>query len=313
MPVFPVGDDADNPLRLQLLTDEHEFEVLDFLAERPLHTPFMAGLIHDNGLSSVLNRGSFYGCRNSRNELEGVSLLGYLTLVEARTDEALRAFARFAQILPRPHVNFGERPRVNSFWKDFAEDETPRLISRYLLLEQLWLASSELQPVEGLCTATLKELYPVMRAHAAVAMQEAGVNPLHTDPVGYRQRVARRIGQNRLWVCMDGERVIFKADIAIETPETIYLEGVYVAPEKRGKGFGSRCFSQLCRTLLARAVSICLVVDEHNEHVQQLYFKTGFEVKSHYTSFFVESDKPARRHMVPARSTTKRTAHQIAV
>jgi hypothetical protein len=99
---------------------------------------------------------------------------------------------------------------------------------------------------------------------------------------------------------MDGERVLFKADIAIETPETIYLEGVYVAPEKRGKGFGSRCFSQLCRILLARAVSICLVVNEHNEQAQQLYFKTGFEMKSRYASFFVESDKPPRRYKVPA-------------
>lgn len=287
-PIDGSSNSGDAPLRLCTLTDQDETEVLDFLAERPLHTVFMAGVIRDNGLGSALNRGSFYGCRNLRNELEGVSLLGHVTLVEARTDTALRCFARFAQTLPRPNVILGEDNRVTPFWKEFAGDETPRLISRDLLLEQRWVANTDQQPVPGLRTATLDDLYPVMTVHADLVMQETGVNPLHTDPVGYRLRVARRIEQNRVWLWMQGERVMFKADITSETPEVIYLEGVYVAPEERGKGFGTRCFSQLCRILLARAVSICLLVDEQNEKAQQLYFKTGFEVRSRYDSFFLE-------------------------
>lgn len=48
------------------LTERHdEGEVLDFLAERPVHTVVMAGLIRDNGLESPFNRGTFYACRDS--------------------------------------------------------------------------------------------------------------------------------------------------------------------------------------------------------------------------------------------------------
>lgn len=288
-PALP-GGNPHEPLMLHPLTDQHEREVLAFLAERPLHTVFMAGVIRDNGLSSALNRGSFYGCRNSRNELEGVSLLGHITLVETRNDHALKTFARFAQTLPRPNVILGEENRVQRFWQEFADDEAPRLISRDLLLEQRW-ACSEQPAVPALRTATLDDLYPVMSVHADLVMEETGINPMQTDPVGYRLRCARRIDQNRVWVWMQDGRVIFKADITCETPEVIYLEGVYVAPEARGKGYGSRCFAQLCRILLARVVSICLLVDEQNEKAQQLYFKTGFEVKSRYDSFFVNRVK----------------------
>ncbi|HEX8096822.1 MAG TPA: hypothetical protein VF507_02245, partial [Pyrinomonadaceae bacterium] len=79
------------------LTNEHKAEVLDFLAARPLHTVIMTGHIQDNGLESPNNRGTFYGCRNSAGRLEGVALIGHATLIEARTDEALRAFAKVAQ------------------------------------------------------------------------------------------------------------------------------------------------------------------------------------------------------------------------
>ena len=78
------------------LDGEHYDEVLGFLAERPLYTVMMTGLIRDHGLVSPLNRGSFFGCRDSQGRLKGVALIGHATLIEARTDAALAAFARVA-------------------------------------------------------------------------------------------------------------------------------------------------------------------------------------------------------------------------
>src|SRR6185436_20691196 len=64
------------------LTDADEEEVLNFLSRRPIHTVAMVGFIHDNGLVSTLNRGTFYGCRNYEGNLEGVALIGHATLLE---------------------------------------------------------------------------------------------------------------------------------------------------------------------------------------------------------------------------------------
>jgi hypothetical protein len=79
-----------NPV--ETLTENNRTEVLDFLKARPVHTVIMASFIRDNGMENADNRGRFYGYRNSAGELEGVALIGHTTLIEARSEEALKAF-----------------------------------------------------------------------------------------------------------------------------------------------------------------------------------------------------------------------------
>src|ERR1700686_4444391 len=81
------------PCSIEELAAENQAEVLDFLSARPIHTVLMASLIRDNGLISPQNRGSFYACRTRQGELEGVALVGHVTVLEARTEAALAAFA----------------------------------------------------------------------------------------------------------------------------------------------------------------------------------------------------------------------------
>src|SRR5918997_4918340 len=94
----PAADGSAPVLTTAPLAEEHREEVLDFLAERPSHTVYMAGLVRDNGVLSGANRGSFHACRVlGGGRLEGVALVGHATLVEARREEALVAFARLAR------------------------------------------------------------------------------------------------------------------------------------------------------------------------------------------------------------------------
>src|SRR3954463_12161453 len=88
----PYLPEADVTVSLIELTEEDRTEVLAFLAERSIHTVCMTGFIRDNGLISPYNRGTFYGCRNSEGRLEGVALIGHATLIEARTERAMREF-----------------------------------------------------------------------------------------------------------------------------------------------------------------------------------------------------------------------------
>jgi predicted GNAT family acetyltransferase len=91
-----------------------------------------------------------------------------------------------------------------------------------------------------------------------------------------------------VWVWAERGRLVFKADVMSETPEAAYLEGVYVRPEERGKGYGRRCLSQLSRALLARSESVCLVVNEQNKDAQEFFFKSGFKLRGLYDSIFLE-------------------------
>jgi hypothetical protein len=118
------------------LTDADENEVLAFLAERPIHTVCMAGFIRDNSLESPLNRGTFHGCRNSEGRLEGVALIGHTTLIEVRTDRALKEFAMVAQVYAKAHMIMGEQERIEQFWNHYADEgQEIRIICRELLFE----------------------------------------------------------------------------------------------------------------------------------------------------------------------------------
>jgi predicted GNAT family acetyltransferase len=277
-------------VKTELLTDKHQREVLDFLSERPLLTVAMSSFIRDNGLSSTLNRGHFYACRDHQGQLEGVALIGHATLIEARTLGALEAFARLAQNCSRAHMIMGEQEMIERFWSYYADGgQHPRLVASELLFEQRWPVSVREQ-VRGLRPATLDDLALVMPVHAQMAEEESGINPLQSDPVGFRLRCSRRIEQGRVWVWIENNQLLFKADIIAETSETVYLEGIYVAPTERGKGYGTRCLSQLGRQLLARAKSICLLVDERNKKAHTFYQRSGFKQRGHFDTIFLQKN-----------------------
>jgi predicted GNAT family acetyltransferase len=269
------------------LTGERESEVLAFLATHPLDTVVMAGLIRDNGLVSPLNRGTFYSCRDRAGQLEGIALIGHLTMVKVRTEAALEAFAHLAQDYRNAHVILGEPGEVSRFWNYYAQTgQQMRLACREVLFEQRW--PIEVRESVALRQATLDDLEQIMPVHARMAFEESGVNPMEKDPQGFRRRTARRVEQDRVWVLMEQGRLIFKADVVSDTPEAIYLEGIYISPEERGKGYGVRCMSQLSRTLLERTEAICLLVNEQNQGALACYQKAGYKKRGFYDTIYLQ-------------------------
>ncbi|HEX8337305.1 MAG TPA: GNAT family N-acetyltransferase [Pyrinomonadaceae bacterium] len=263
-------------------------EVLAFLAGRPLHTVNMAGLVRDNGLVSPHNRGAFHACRDERGRLEGVALVGHAILLETRGERAAAEFARLAQGHAAAHMILGDERQVGLFWNHYAEGgRQPRRLCRELLLEQGWPVEAR-EEVGGLRLATPEDLGAILPVHAGLVEDESGLNPLETDPTGFRARCLRRVERGRTWVVTEGGRLLFKAEIQAETPETTYVEGVHVAPERRGGGYGLRCMSQLTRTLLRRSGSVCLLVNELNAPARAFYRKAGYRQRGVYDTIFLK-------------------------
>ena len=274
---------------IHALTERHsESEVLDFLSGRPAQAVIMSGLIRDNGFESPFNRGTFHACRDEAGRLEGVALVGHAVYVVAETAPALASFARVAQGQHDAHMILGEQEMVDRFWSHYAPaGQTPRLFCRELLFEQRWPVPAR-EPVEGLRLATLDDLLLVMPVHAAIAYEESGVNPIDVDLHGFRMRCARRIEHGRVWVLVEDGNLLFKADVASDTPESVYLEGVYVDPASRQRGLGLRCLSQLGRGLLERTKTVSALVNEQNLAAQALFQKAGYKLRGLYDTVFLE-------------------------
>ena len=283
----PYLPEADITVAIFELTEEDRNEVFSFLSERPVHTVCIAGFIRDNGLISPHNRGTFYGCRNSVGRLEGVALIGHATLIEARTARAMKEFGFVAQGFQRTHMILGERDKVEQFWNYYADEgQDMRLACREMLFE-LRRAMELGDEVQGLRLATLDDLDQIVPVQAEMAEFESGINPMEIDPEGFRARCARRIEMRRVWVLEADGKLVFKADIQADTPDVIYLEGIWVNPSERGKGIGRKCLRQLSGDLLSRTKSVCVLVNEEHERAHTFYRMCNFKVRGVYDSIFL--------------------------
>jgi ribosomal protein S18 acetylase RimI-like enzyme len=274
-------------VQVSRLANNDTEEVLEFLGQRPIHTVAMMSLIHDNGIVSPFNRGTFYGCRDLQGQLEGVALVGHATLMETVSDRALAALAQVARECSSTHLIMGEKERVTDFWSYYSEaGRRQRLTCREWLFE-LTRPVDAREAVAELRPAHADELQLVMPIQAELAYIESGVNPMDVDPMGFRERCLRRIEQGRTWVVVENGELIFKADVISKTAEVIYLEGVWLREDGRHKNLGTRFMSGLMRRLLEDTKSICLLVNETNKRAHGFYRKCGFHFRATYETIFL--------------------------
>ncbi|HMO81588.1 MAG TPA: GNAT family N-acetyltransferase [Pyrinomonadaceae bacterium] len=270
------------------LSSDDTGEVIAFLARKPVHTVAMVSMIVDNGIESPLNRGKFVGYRNAGGELEGVALIGHTTLVEARSDESLKAFAFAARSSTTPiHMIMSSDDNAERFFNYYGSGSLlPRLVCTELLF-----ATSFPFPVQDceweVKTAEPNQINEIARAHAEVAFIESGVDPMSRDPKGYMERVMRRIEKGRTFVVYDGDTLVFKADIISEASDVIYLEGIWVSPEYRGRGYAAKCLAKLSLHLLERASTISLLSNVDFPHAHRSFIKAGYQEQGSCTTIFL--------------------------
>jgi ribosomal protein S18 acetylase RimI-like enzyme len=262
-----------------------ENEVLAALTVPSLTNVIMAGFVHDNTLDSPLNRGRFYICHSEHGELEGVGLIGHTILINAFSRRALEALAAVARREASPHLLMGDRNTVQSFWHYYAgAGMLPRHVCPILFLHRTPFTDHEQVP--GLRLAAREDLEHVVQAQAAMVRETSGVDPLAKDPTGFRERYVRRIEKRRVWVLIENDRLVFKTDVIADTADAVYIEGVYVKPEERGKGIGQRCLTQAGHSFLGHTKAIYLFVENEEKRTRSFYNKLGFKEGGQYDLLF---------------------------
>jgi len=156
-----------------------------------------------------------------------------------------------------------------------------------------WGPARDVRPNQPLLVAAkepsirVDPLVRLVRAHevdllfpAAVAMytEEVGVSPLLDDSGrGYRRRVAELVREGRAYARFDGDRVIFKAELAIVTRKTAQVQGVWVDPEFRGRRLAAAAMAAVTRDSLRRvAPTVSLYVNDYNIAARRVYARCGF-------------------------------------
>jgi predicted GNAT family acetyltransferase len=172
------------------------------------------------------------------------------------------------------------------------------------LLEPMWGPPRDVRPYQPLMAISdapriapdplvrrvrpdeLDILYP---ACVAMFTEEVGISPANGDGGSlYRARVGELIGQGRAFARIEDGRVVFKAEVGAATQEACQIQGVWVDPALRGRGYangGMAAVVAQAQETVAPVVS--LYVNDYNAAARAAYTRVGFvEVGSFMSVLF---------------------------
>ncbi|MEV0001948.1 GNAT family N-acetyltransferase [Micromonospora sp. NPDC050980] len=214
-----------------------------------------------------------------RRNLESICWLGGNLTPVLASEPAVAAFAEqlaeeerlCSSIVGRADAVLGLWDRLGPHWGP-ARDVRPN---------QPLLATDAVPPVapdpqvRRVRAGEVDRLFP-----AAVAMytEEVGVSPMAEDGGrGYRRRVTELVRAGRAYARFVDGRVVFKAELAVVTRRTAQVQGVWVAPEWRGRGIAAAAMAAVVRDALARvAPTVSLYVNDFNRPARRVYERCGF-------------------------------------
>ncbi|MFW6692009.1 GNAT family N-acetyltransferase [Streptomyces sp. MAR4 CNX-425] len=122
------------------------------------------------------------------------------------------------------------------------------------------------------------EMDLIMPACVAMFTEEVGVSPLAGDGgLLYQARVAELVGGGRSFARVENGEVVFKAEIGAATPQACQIQGVWVAPEHRGRGLSETGLAAVLRYALREvAPVVSLYVNDFNTVARAAYRRVGF-------------------------------------
>lgn len=231
-----------------------------------------------HGLSSWRSDGRVYGYGPNRR-VDSLIWSGAHLVPVCATSSAVAAFAEIlgaeericSSIIGRADAVLDLWDRLGGHWgpaRDVRPDQ-PLMVTgaEPPIAPDPWVRLVQPQEID--------QLFP-----AAVAMytEEVGVSPLVDDGGrGYQRRIAELVRGRRAYARFAGNRVVFKAELAIVTRRTAQVQGVWVDPEYRGRGLAAAAMAAVTRDALRRvAPTVSLYVNDFNTPARRVYARCGF-------------------------------------
>jgi predicted GNAT family acetyltransferase len=201
-----------------------------------------------------------------------------LVPVQARPDDA-RVFAERALARGRTVTTLvGPQDAVRPFWETVAQSwGTPRdqrWDQPHLEIGRPPLVEPDRQ-VRATTMADADILYP---ACVAMYTEEVGVSPEAGGGADlYRARVHQLVSRGWSFARIDDGEVVFKAEVASLTSYAAQVQGVWVAPHRRGEGLGIAGMAAVVDHVLRDlAPVVSLYVNDYNLAARRVYERVGF-------------------------------------
>ncbi|WP_424211510.1 GNAT family N-acetyltransferase [Streptomyces sp. BI20] len=257
------------------------------LGRDPVANAFVTSRVRVAGLDPWRLGGEMWGWYTD-GELRSLCYSGANLVPVGAGPEAVRAFADRARRTGRRCSSIvGPSDAAGPLWRLLEPHWGPaREVRAHQPLMLADAPSAEITPDPLVRRVRRDEMDLILPACVAMFTEEVGVSPLAGDGgLLYQARVAELVGTGRSFARIEDGRVVFKAEIGAATPEACQIQGVWVAPEHRGRGHSETGMAAvLAHALREVAPLVSLYVNDYNTAARAAYRRVGFREIGAFTS-----------------------------
>lgn len=252
---------------------------LAVLESEPVANAFVTSRVQIAGLDPWRLGGEMWGWYTD-GHLRSLCYSGANLVPICATPEAVRAFADRARRAGRRCSSIvGPAGPTAQLWRLLEPGWGPaREVRANQPLMVTESPSADVAPDPLVRRVRKDEMDVLMPACVAMFTEEVGISPLAGDGgLLYQARVAELIGAGRSFARIEDGKVVFKAEIGATTAQACQIQGVWVAPEFRGRGHSETGMAAVLRYALADVAPIVsLYVNDYNTPARKAYRRIGF-------------------------------------
>jgi uncharacterized protein len=241
----------------------------------PVGSCMVAARVADHGIEPNSIGGELWTRRGADESLcyAGANLIplrGRPNDLNAFADEAMSASRRCSSLVGRAELVMPMWRRLEATWGP-ARD----VRDRQPLMALSTMPTCAIDP--GVRQVRPDEIDTYLVAAVDMFIGEVGVDPrLGDGGRGYRRRVANLITAGRAWARFEHGEVVFKAEVGSQSPAVGQIQGVWVHPERRGRGLGAAGTATLAAVVVGTGRIASLYVNNFNTVARATYARVGF-------------------------------------
>ncbi|QNE79131.1 GNAT family N-acetyltransferase [Streptomyces finlayi] len=252
---------------------------LAILESEPVANAFVTSRVQVAGLDPWRLGGEMWGWY-ADGRLRSLCYSGANLVPICATPEAIRAFADRARRAGRRCSSIvGPAGPTTQLWRLLEPGWGPaREVRANQPLMVTEHPSADVEPDPHVRRIGKEEMDVLLPACVAMFTEEVGISPMAGDGgLLYQARVAELIASGRSFARIEDGKVVFKAEIGAATTLACQIQGVWVAPEHRGRGLSETGMAAVLRYALADVAPIVsLYVNDYNTPARKAYARVGF-------------------------------------
>ncbi|MGA5170911.1 MULTISPECIES: GNAT family N-acetyltransferase [Streptomyces] len=253
---------------------------LAVLESEPVANAFVTSRVQVAGLDPWRLGGEMWGWY-ADGRLRSLCYSGANLVPICATPEAVRAFADRARRAGRRCSSIvGPAGPTAQLWRLLEPSWGPaRDVRAHQPLMVTDRPSPDVEPDPYVRRIRKDEMDVIMPACVAMFTEEVGISPMAGDGgLLYQARVAELVGSGRSFARIEDGKVVFKAEIGAATSQACQIQGVWVAPEFRGRGLSETGMAAVLRFALDDvAPVVSLYVNDYNLPARAAYRRVGFQ------------------------------------